>query len=335
MINSPSYYNFKNCYKPLKKTNGNYINNNFSSDSSFLGFLVNNFNFYEANNIKECSDKARRHQAPFFLASNYEISNNNVSLSCYLPKPNTNDNSQFNNVFAPFNDLLDKLFLSGTQRDNLTLSIQDSSGRINTISTNVCIRNIEDNYIYSASGNFALYENKILNDSVLTELSTIKSYDHYLNEKKELDTFDYKTFLAKPGFGQSTGGELYNSFKNLLCNNNSTLELVQGNRDNFVGKIKRIIDYRVNLDTKLDELTEDLSKISLITNYSNEILDGLDNYIGDIKLTLKNLFASGGANNGRLGDISYLNNILFFENLIIFIILIFFIYITIKNKNNN
>ena len=336
MINSPSYYNFKNCYKPLKKnTNGNYINNNFSSDSSFNGFLVDKFNFYEANNIKECSDKARRHQAPFFLASNYEISNNNVNLFCYLPKPNSNSNSQFNSVFAPFNDLLDKLFLSGTQRDSLAVTIQESSGRIYTISENVCIRNIEDNYIYSASGNFALYENKILNDSVLTELSTIKSYDHYLAQKIQLDAFDYKTFLAKPGIGQSSGGELYNSFKNLLCNDNSKLELVQENRNNFVQKIKRIIDYREEVDTKLNELTEDLSKISLITNYSNEILDGLDNYIGDIKLTLKNLFASGGANNGRLGDISYLNNILFFENLIIFIILVSFIYITIKNKNNN
>ena len=333
-INSPSYYNFTNCYNPSKKdSNGNYLNSSFTSDVSLI---INNFEIYSTRSMKECSDIARRYESPFFLASNYEVSNNNINLNCYIPVPKDNNNSQFNSVFAPFTDLLDKLFSTGSTRDSLKLVIEESSGNITNIGRNVCIRNTQDNYVYSASGNYALYENKILNDSVLIELSTIKSYDYHLAQKKRIDdTLDYTTFLAKPGIGQETAGPLYNSFKILLCNNNSTKELVESNKADFISNIDQIMSYRSQLQSGLNELTEDLSKINLITSYSNEILDGLDNYIGDIKLTLKNLFASGGANNGRLGDISYLNNILFFENLIIFIILVSFIYITIKNKNNN
>ena len=332
VVNSPSYYNFSNCYNPLKKdSNGNYYNNSFISDASLI---INNFEIYSVRTMKECSDIARRYESPFFLASNYEVSNNNINLNCYIPVPKENNNSQFNSVFTPFTDLLEKLFLTGNARDNLKLVLEESSGNITSIGRNVCIRNTQDNYVYSASGNYALYENKILRDSVLTELSTIRSYDYHLAGKRRIDgTLNYTSFLAKPGIGQDTGGSLYNSFKILLCNNNSTKELVESNKANFIRDIDKIMTYRSELQTGLNELTEDLSKINLITSYSNEILDGLDNYIGDIKLTLKNLFASGGANNGRLGDISYLNNILLFENFIIFIILISFVYITIKNNN--
>ena len=333
MAIDPVSYNFSNCYNPSKKdSNGNYLNTSFTSDTSLI---FNNFEIFSVKSMKECSDIARRYESPFFLASNYEVSNNNINLNCYIPLSKEN-NSQFNTIFSPFTDLLDKLFSSGTTRDSLKLVVEESSGNITNIARNVCVRNTEDNYVYSASGNYALYENKILSDSVLTELSTIRTYDYHLAQKKRInDTLDYTTFLAKPGIGQETAGSLYNSFKILLCNNNSTKELVESNKANFISNIDKIMSYRSDLQSGLNELTEDLSKINLITSYNNEILVGLDNYIGDIKLTLKNLFSSGGANNGRLGDISYLNNILFFENLIIFIILISFIYITIKNKDNN
>ena len=89
--------------------------------------------------------------------------------------------------------------------------------------------------------------------------------------------------------------------------------------------------YRANLYT-LYEISEDISKISLLTKYDTLYLRKLEELYHEENRKLKNLFGVDGANNGKLLDTKYMKNIKLNEIIIISLLLIFLIFIYTKKK---
>ena len=121
-INDFSIFNTDNrCYRPksslinTEKLN-KYIDNNFNSYE---------FTIKKKNNkslVEECKNKALEENKSMFLVSDLSKLGSNFKYNCLIPK--TNKECDFNNIqnlFKPFNDLINDLF--GNKRLRIFKSI--------------------------------------------------------------------------------------------------------------------------------------------------------------------------------------------------------------------
>ena len=87
-----------------------------------------------------------------------------------------------------------------------------------------------------------------------------------------------------------------------------------------------------NLFNKLNEISNDLSNISLLTKNDSQFILEIDKLIASKKFELDQLLGSGGGNNGRLADTNYLKNLKFIEIIIVSLVLLIAIFIYNKKK---
>ena len=342
-----------------------YLNRSFNSDNEDTNlddFLKTNFEEITQNNfnIEHCKNKALEERKDFFLFSNFkkdttnteDTGNSNLSYTCYIPKEEANcDFSNIADLVDPFNNTLKNLLgntvevrekvdntdlmniSSGTYRD----IIGSNNENLPKFNNAKCYKytdnnNNEDLYFgriredtqYSNT-TFALYKTDIiLNDDIYSILNNPKiknmhiSYDDYesyyntefkeskINEKIDNLESYFRNYLDNPGNSQ---------YEKLL--DDSLIELY---------------DYYQGLFTKLDELSTDISNVSIIIKYDLYRLNHLEKEIKTQKKKLNNYLGFDGAGNGKLFDTKYLKNVKLSETIILSLIIIFLIFFYAKKK---
>ncbi len=347
-------YNYDGCY---------YLNRSFNSDNNDTNlddFLKTNFEEITQNdlNIEECKEKALLARKDFFLFSNFkkdttnteDTGNSNLSYTCYIPKEEANcDFSNIADLVDPFNNTLKNLLgktdevrekvddtelmeISGVTYSDI---IGSNNENLSKFKNAKCYKytdtnNNEDLYFgriredtqYSNT-TFALYKTDfILNkdiDSILGKINNMHtSYDDYESYYKE--QFEESKINEKID-------NLESYFSKYLQNpGNSQYEKL------FDDSLIELYNYYQGLFTKLDELSSDISNVSIIIKYDLYRLNHLEKEIKTQKKKLNNYLGFDGAGNGKLFDTKYLKNVKLSETIILSLIIIFLIFFYAKKK---
>ena len=100
---------------------------------------------------------------------------------------------------------------------------------------------------------------------------------------------------------------------------------------------KKVLDslndfYKDDIFQHLQNLTEDISNLTLLTKYDTQYLRTIETKIEEEERKLMSIFGLDGANNGKLFDVKYMKNQKLKEIIIISLLLIFLIFIISRKK---
>lgn len=309
------YFKFNNCYRTI--------------ESSFNEYKDTVFDIHQVENVAMCENLALDKKTQFFLLSDF--CNNTLLSNCYIPNVIVPDTftGTLSNIFQPFSDILNRIFGNDINR-NQALAEFDSCSNL-VVSSNKCLHHLSSGKYYAPTEIFALYNSQTLDFDVVRALSNINSYSDYAKQFSGLD--DYNDMIKLPKFRSVNGEIIYRdggsiaiSFKDYICDPKPTTEQIFNNEiDELDKKYNAIFLF-------LDQISSDLSNISLLTKNDNKIIMEMDTIIASKKYELEELLASGGGNNGRLSDTNYLKNLKFIEIVIVSLVLLITIFIYIKKK---
>lgn len=323
-INNFSYYKSDNyCYTASNNIDeANFITNYFTKHN----FLLNDKN----KNIQKCKDEAIKSNADFFLISDTKISqdNSNISYSCLIPKQNkgfsldSNKNYQkISNLLKPFSDTFKTLF-DETGKTNIETRFSNINNIINNLNSDVskCFSvNLEDKiYNFATNGKYTVYKTELLdNQNLLNQLSNLTSY-----KKHETDFNEFNN----------------NIFNNLFIDlSNAFVEYIKypsqkQHNVNLNNKMQEFENKYTSLYSYIETLANDISSVSVLTNYNTLYLYKLQEIIDKERYNFNNLLKTDAGNNGKLYDTRYMKNIKISEICLLLLITAILIFLYSKNK---
>lgn len=323
-INNFSYYKSDNfCYTAKNNIDeSNFITNYFTKHN----FLLNSRN----QNIKKCKDEAIKSNADFFLISNTKITqdNSNISYSCLIPKENkgfsldSNKNYQkISNLLKPFSDTFKSLF-DETEKTSIDSRYSNLDNIINNLDTDVdkCFSvNLENKlYNFATDGKYTLYKTELFNNQdLLNKLSNITSYKKHETDYNQFDNNTFDNLFI----------DLSNAFVEYIKNPNTRQIDI-----NFDNKMKDFINKYNSLYSYIETLANDISTVSVLTNYNTLYLYKLQEIIDKEKYNFNNLLKTDSGNNGKLYDTRYMKNIKISEICLLLLITTILIFLYSKNK---
>lgn len=350
-------YQYKNCY---------YLNPSFNLDNSNIpldDFL--NENFIKTRKIStlddslnECKEQAKLKKKDFFLVSNLENdeTDNTLKYNCYIPKLDSNcDFSNISNFVNPFNQILKKLLGSSSEvRKSVEINtgffeISSNNYQENILSNPLNKHKFDNAKCFKSKNNnsdefsnfgkidnndeknstFALYKTDFILDENTNNIVNSGKYSNmYNNYNTHKDNYE-NNFVKQDFKNLINSVEL--KFKDYLCDKDrNTLDNVK--ERSFDQSISNLGNYYNTMFSNLDELSNDISNVYIITKYDLYRLNNLEEKIKNEKLVLRNLLGFDGASNGKLFDTLYLKNIKLSETIILSLIIIFLIYFYAKKK---
>ena len=174
--------------------------------------------------------------------------------------------------------------------------------------------------------NFVLYKTKLIDNSILDDL-TITSYEEYTNDDKNNPSGLLNITNLDSNFNGIIS-DLSQALINDICDSNGP-NTNFGETDNVINNLEK---FYYNTIDNLNSLSNDISNITLLTQYDTIYLKTLEEQIINERKKLKNLFGLDGANNGKFLDTKYMKNLKLNEIIIISLLLIFLIFIYSKKK---
>jgi hypothetical protein len=320
-ITNFSYFNTDNkCYEPKQELN---------AEKDLNAYVAKHFDVYNydikksspsESNVDMCKKKALSENKSLFLVGNasVNVANQSATYDCLIPKKDKiYTTGNIDNLLKPFNDLINDLFGNNQLFRNIetptTIEFDSAKRQSTDIDLPSCFSIDQDNIkdTFSKSGRFVIYKTELVDNSNITDkLRGSKSYEFYKNDFNSIS--------------QNTDGILERfrlMFKSAICEGKITNSI---NFDNSIIRLKQHYDVYF---TSLDNISTDLSNLSVITNYETLYLEKLQRDIDAKKKQLKNLIGFDGANNGKLSDTVFLKNLKISENILLFLVLIFVVYV--------
>ena len=322
-MNDNEFYSFDGCYsKP-----------NTIPDISFLENLNNNFYKSNVASVHECQTTALRNNSEFFLVN--DVSRNSLGnefINCYVPKIENSSKSLIGNssIIEKALQFFESLFTenSGALKKSGPFDVCNNLLYNSNKSDNdaKCFKYSLDEKVYAPKKYYAYYKKPALDINNLNLMKNINPLSYYNNPNKLGNLKSQYENLIKMNNSFTDIGPLVNSFKNFICEptrNNETL------LDEQIINLKNIYG---QLISNLDSISSDLSNINYLNSFDNDTIKALNNQINTKNNELNSLLGFGGANNGRLGDTTFLTQFKIVENSILLIIIITAIFI--YNKSN-
>lgn len=315
-ITNFSYFNTDSkCYEPKQELN---------MEKDLNDYVAKNFDVYNyeikkssssASNVELCKKKAIAENKSLFLVGNASVdpTKQSATYDCLIPKKDKiYTTGNIDNLLKPFNDLINDLFGNNQlfrNTETATTIEFDSAERLNSdIDLPSCFSIDKDTF--SKSGRFVVYKTELIDNTDITDkLRGSKPYEFYKNDFKNIS--------------QNTDGILERfklMFKSAICEGSVAH---RKNLDTTIFELKNHYDLYFS---SLDNISTDLSNLSVITNYETLYLEKLQREIDAKEKQLKNLIGFDGANNGKLSDTEFLKNLKISENILLFFVLIFVIY---------
>lgn len=337
--------------------NGNFADN--LDDISLSNFLSNNFikqefsinkkedptNSDYKNIYSECKKKALNNNKDFFLVEDFSYNDQDsdnlyFQYNCYIPKASAKCeiSNNLSSLFDPVNNVINTLF------GNIDENVESNSDRMNnSINSNVLTNlNEYSNYNsetsctkYTIDGssitlprknNFVLYKTKLIDNAVLNDL-TITSYEEYTNDDINNPSGLLNILNLDSNFNTIVSDLSQALFDDICVSNRPNT-----NFENTNIAIQNLENFYYNTIDNLNSLSNDISSITLLTQYDTYYLKRLEEQIINERKKLKNLFGVDGANNGKFLDTKYMKNLKLNEIIIISLLLIFLIFIYSKKK---
>lgn len=299
-------YEFDKCYKSKPP----YTDASFAED----------FNSSRVGTVEECKSAALENNKDFFLVTDF--SNADQKTACLIPKVNKMcDFNNIENLVKPFTDVINEIFETSPlfARDDVIETSNNLYFSATQLDSNKnCLKYTVDKQVYAPQGRYALYKTKLVDDNIVSKLEQVREYKYYETRLQELNNY---TELLQPN------GHLAMKFKKYICNPNSSQN--ESDLDRQINTLKQKYTAMFNA---LDEITTDLSNISILTKYDNLSVEQLQQKIDDKKSQLQSILGTDGANNGKLHDTNYLKSIKIGETSILFIIIMSAIFIYSKKK---
>jgi hypothetical protein len=338
-LNNNNFYNIDDCYKKPGAI----------SDISFEINLRSNYYKSTVKSVDECEIQALRKNSEFFLINDLSNIGNNISINCYIPKINNTNQTLYdtnNSIITKALNLFNGLFK--TNNINNPYTKQDIN--LTTIDTcynlmfnpseseddRECFKYTIDNQVYAPKKYYAYYKKPILDTANIQLIRELQDRNPQYYERKlpDLDNYidllkiDTTTLQNNDALSSQNNGSLVKSFKNYICgpprNRNNELAL-----DRDISALR--YEY-TKMFNSLNAIRSDLSSINHLNSFDDNTLRALNLNISNKSKELKNLFTSGGANNGRLDDTTLLTQFKIVENSILLIIIICAIFYFTKNK---
>ena len=317
------FYSFDGCYsKPATGTNENFDKN-----------LIDNFYKTNETSVKDCETLALRNNSEFFLVN--DLSTNSIGnqfLNCYVPKIENSSKSLIGNssIIEKALQFFESLFTenSGAFKYMETIDTCDNLLYNSSKSNNdaKCFKYSLDEKVYAPKKYYAYYKKPSLDINNLNLMKNLNPISFYNNSSKLSELKNYEDLIAIDSNNFVNNGPLVNSFKDFICGPTNNNERIL---DEQIIKLK---DSYNNLFNSLDTISADLSNISYLNSFDNDTIKALNNEINTKTNELNSLLGFGGANNGRLGDTTFLTQFKIVENSILLIIIISAIFI--YNKSN-
>ena len=334
-INDYSYYNTDNkCYQPKREFSDEnklkeYIDNNFHSEKFNIEKTI------DKSILSKCKNKAIDNNKDFFLVSDASIekNTNQFTYNCLIPKKDKAcDFVNLDNFLKPFNTIINDLFGHKTEggiafRSNTTIT-PDNEVKLEDLTKELTSNNIHNsnncffikddnnqNVNLAKSGNYVMYKTEFIDNSEYTDnLTTVKKYTYYKDRVNEIFEYEGKLDMFK------------HTFQEYICNPNKHTE---DKLNKEIHNLKNIYD---TIFDEFDNLSQDMSSVSLLTKYDTLYLEKLQKDIDQSKQKLKNLIGFDGANNGKFNDTTYLKNLKISEISTLFIVIAFTLFYYAKNK---
>ena len=307
-----SYFKSDNkCYNSkLEQENANnYLDSNF--DSYTYNLLTSQELF-----INDCKNKAIESNKDFFLVGDFD--KNTRRYKCLIPKKSSNcDISNISSFLTPYNEIIDT-FLEDSNSTITSINYENNSSELPS-DLNGCFKleNSNGNSLLSTTNKYILYKTEFVdNTEYINSLNNVKSYNHYKNIYN--NNFSDIEYLLN-SFSES--------FSNYVCNptdNNNELD--------FEEKLLSLKEKFNELFSSLDNISRDISTLSVLTNYDTKYLQQLQEQINVKKKDLKTLLTFDGANNGKLKDSKFLKNMLLSEVIIVILLVVLAIFLYKNNR---
>lgn len=323
------------CYTPILNdlSSNHHLTQNY--DKYGYNTSIQNFN---NEPYRECKEQTLNNNSDFFLITDFSSNTNGISYECYIPK--TRATCELSNnisyLFEPLNNIINEMF-GVNDTDDIGINQLRSTGDICTnilthsnfdnsfqsYGDNTCIKySINDDIVILPRNNkYLLYKVELVDNNIIKNLH-INNIDYYDNSLVHMtQDFDQK-FI-----------EISGAMVTDICTRTSpiTRDSNFGFTETTTAVTQLQTFYDNNLYT-LYQISEDISKISLLTKYDTLYLRKLEELYHEENRKLKNLFGVDGANNGKLLDTKYMKNIKLNEIIIISLLLIFLIFIYTKKK---
>ena len=274
--------------------------------------------------VKECEAIALKNDNDFFLVNDISNSVNSTYTNCYTPRIE-NKNSTVQDSLNFFKDLFFKS--NGYLKQQETIELSNNFLYNQGKTDQKCFKYSVDEKVYAPKKYFAYYKKPIINDKYLETVALLnaRSPSYYKNKLTELKSYESLIYLD-PAF--INNGSLTTSFKNFICN--PTNRTNESDLDKEINNLK--IKYE-NLYSNLDTISSDLSNLSYLNSFDDETIKSFNGRINTKNIELNSLLGSGGANNGRLDDTTFLTQFKIVENSILILIVISAIFIYSKTQN--
>ena len=301
-------YSFDKCYELQETSNDVSLNEKYYKRS--------------VRSVKECEAIALKNDNDFFLINDISNSLNSTYTNCYTPRIESK-NSTIEKSWDFFKELFFKNELSTTQNGNIDIcdNLLYNEGKTDQ----KCFKYSVDDKVYAPKKYFAYYGKPIINENNINMLNNLQKPDVYKNKEKLSELKSYESLIKlDPAF--INNGDLTSSFKNFICDPTIRYER---ELDEQILNLKGKYD---NLYTSLSNISKDLSNLSYLNSFDDDTIKSFNGRINTKNIELNSLLGSGGANNGRLDDTTFLTQFKIVENSILILIIISAIFIYSKRQ---
>ena len=334
------------CYQVQNSGENKLYDYQNNEDEGLNVFLDTNFDKKSYNNIpkddfitdpySDCREETLKRNRDAFLISDFSFSDNTIQYDCYIPKNSINCevSGNFKYLFAPVNKVFNDMFgeepldvnsesrPSDICRNFLTSWTESSFNLYN--SETACLNYKDDttNVILPRNNKFLLYKTKFIDNRALINDIYIKPLSYYEDENNG----KLNITILQDKYDEIILG-ISNEFHKDMCEKKD-YELIE---------TKKVLDslndfYKDDIFQHLQNLTEDISNLTLLTKYDTQYLRTIETKIEEEERKLMSIFGLDGANNGKLFDVKYMKNQKLKEIIIISLLLIFLIFIISRKK---
>jgi hypothetical protein len=300
MSNNQELFIFENCYtRPAAIL-----------EADFNATLVNSYNKFLTQDVKECEKKALRNNSDFFLINDISAIGRANYTNCYLPKSNSSG------IVSNALDLFNRTFGNPPHNKQIEEPVSSSNILYNSGANNPnkCFKYSVDKKVYAPKRYYAYYKKPIINESNIARATSLPIPQLYKDKIPELKS--YEPLIRLDRTGGTNNGPLVYRFNEYICNptsaNDAALNI----------QIVNLKDkYRMLFDG-LDSISADISSINYLNSFDDETLISLNVRINERTNELNNLLGFGGANNGRLSDTTLLTQFKIVESSVLLLIII-------------
>ena len=301
-------YSFDKCYQLQVFSNDVSLNEKYSKRS--------------VRSVKECEAIAFKNDNDFFLVNDISNSLNTTYTNCYTPKIESKSGT-IEKSWNFFKELFFSNETSTTQKEPIDICDNLLYNEKKTDENKKCFKYSLDDKVYAPKKYFAYYGKPVLNEKNIAMLKNIPNPSTY---KRQLDGLKSYEDLIKLDPAFITNGPLTTTFKNFICDPTIRNERAL---DEQILNLKGKYD---NLYTSLSDISRDLSNLSYLNSFDDDTIKSFNGRINTRNIELNSLLGSGGANNGRLDDTTFLTQFKIVENSILILIVISAIFIYSKKQ---